>query len=179
MNPQVVRVLGDRLHILNVLEAAVEQSPSSTKVYHVAIEELYIDSDPNNLVAHLEKLTEKGVATFIVPTLNEWDFWNLSIRVKDLNLAHLRAERDSIVRELGQMKGESSEAIVPLGTQSPEEGGRQEHSGMYWLTVGVLIGTVILVVLAAVAIYIAHGDETRPNIGPDRSSSHPSAKSTH
>jgi hypothetical protein len=108
MNEYKRKAIGDRLQLLDVLEALHFQAPHQ-EYYDEMLSDLGISTTFEAMTASLDELNRSGVARLTLPDgLTRWNFGDFPVRIKDIDLAKVKEMQHSLESELGDPADEDS-----------------------------------------------------------------------
>lgn len=167
------KVLEDRLQLLDALEALNFQA-RQREYYDERLADFGLSTTPESMKAHLDELSDRGVANFILPTgISQLAFWDAPVRIKEINLEKLQAMRDSLRTELTTLTGvdatdsptdvqdnDEVDKDVPGTAARPEPPASASGLAVFTGVLGV-IGTVAGIVVAIWSWHVLRTDLAR------------------
>ena len=152
MNEYKRQALEERLQILDILEGLITRAPNR-ELYNERLADFGLNITVDSMQAHIDYLGQNGIATFIVPQgSTQWTFWDLPVRIRNINPAKLCDMQKSLRDELGSMidgalKDNALETANKRETQrqkTPDSGSVQPPSsiGIFAAIIGVITGLV-------------------------------------
>jgi hypothetical protein len=155
LNAQKALVLEDRLSVLDKLEALRANDPSVT-TYTVRLADFpFHGAGAAAAASHFNWLQTQGVASFIFPEgTNDWNFWDIPVRIKELDDVRLRELQDQTRSELNELEPSSSQMISPplVAEQQPPDAPMSKFSNTNRKMVKLVVSLVGF--LASVAIVV-------------------------
>jgi hypothetical protein len=159
-NERLRKVFEDRLLILDALEALKLQAPNR-EFYQELLSDFRVVTTIDSMMAQLDELTQRGVAAFVLPKVNDSDFWTSPVRIREIDLEKLQALRQETLMNL---QTRSPIEPPPVGNSVEESGqpnkaSTQDQSpataGGAAATYVIIVGIIayLLAILAAVATW--------------------------
>jgi hypothetical protein len=118
MNMQRAGVLEDRLRLLDKLEALLESNPNAIN-YTLTLADLPLHGDAGTANGHIDWLQSERVAVFILPLeTNRWNFWDMPVRIKEIDRNRLRELQDQTRSQLQELESISPDMTsVPVASE--------------------------------------------------------------